>query len=187
MGKNYELIEHTADIGIKVRGSDLVELFKTNGKSIGLQLEQCKSINDVWVNDSNVSSTRHIENCKKVIATTDTSLKIKHQHSPYLRDWNLPQPSQQFIKEYIESYNKGEVITYVLVEYELKMIHNGRINSNTKIWEEVKVNPKDNTITIKPIKDSWSRDEVKDILSKFCFYLTDNMELKDALWIEENL
>ena len=26
--KNYELIEHTADIGIKVRGSDLKELFQ---------------------------------------------------------------------------------------------------------------------------------------------------------------
>ncbi len=26
--KNYELIEHTADIGIRVRGSDLKELFK---------------------------------------------------------------------------------------------------------------------------------------------------------------
>jgi SHS2 domain-containing protein len=26
-GKNYELIEHTADIGIKIRGEDLKELF----------------------------------------------------------------------------------------------------------------------------------------------------------------
>ena len=28
--KNYELIEHTADIGIKVRGKDLKELFKNS-------------------------------------------------------------------------------------------------------------------------------------------------------------
>lgn len=29
--KNYELIEHTADIGIKVKGKDLKELFKNTG------------------------------------------------------------------------------------------------------------------------------------------------------------
>jgi len=28
IGKNYELIEHTADIGIQVKGKDLKELFK---------------------------------------------------------------------------------------------------------------------------------------------------------------
>jgi SHS2 domain-containing protein len=30
MKKNYELIEHTADIGIKVKGKDLNELFKNS-------------------------------------------------------------------------------------------------------------------------------------------------------------
>ena len=43
--------------------------------------------------------------CKKIIATTDVSL-------------GLPQPSQQFIEKYIEEYNKDNIITDVLVEYE---------------------------------------------------------------------
>ena len=62
--------------------------------------------------------------CKKIIATTDTTLKITI--SPYLfpeggacqsKDFLLPQPSQQFIEKYIEEYNKGNVITDVMVEY----------------------------------------------------------------------
>jgi SHS2 domain-containing protein len=32
--KNYELIEHTADVGIKVRAKDLKELFKNTGLAI---------------------------------------------------------------------------------------------------------------------------------------------------------
>ncbi len=56
---------------------------------------------------------------KKIIATTDRSLKIntKWKVSGVFDD-GLPQPSQQFIEKYIESYNKGEVITDVLVKYE---------------------------------------------------------------------
>ena len=59
--------------------------------------------------------------CKfyKIIATTDTSLKINSElsNSNSIK-FQLPQPSQQFITKYIEEYNKGNVITDVLVEYE---------------------------------------------------------------------
>ncbi len=34
MPKNYEIFEHTADIGIRVKGKDLKELFKNAGLSI---------------------------------------------------------------------------------------------------------------------------------------------------------
>lgn len=34
ISKNYELIEHTADIGIRVKGSDLKELFKNAALSM---------------------------------------------------------------------------------------------------------------------------------------------------------
>ena len=61
-------------------------------------------------------------NCKKIIATTDTSLNyIEHDDTvPYPKgvQIRLPQPSQQFTTKYIEEYNKGNVITDVLVEYE---------------------------------------------------------------------
>lgn len=121
---------------------------------------------------------------KKIIATTDKSL-------------NLPQPSQSFIEKYIEEYNKGNVITEVMVEYE-------GICSNCEEYHEqsilcsdrdgfdaqiepfrLKVNPKDNTITIRKIKDSWNREEVIRLLLDF------NNDKPGAFdcsgWIEENL
>ena len=106
--------------------------------------------------------------CKKVIATTDTSLYTHQKETVSLpeRVFYLPQPSQQFIEKYIEEYNKGNMITDVLVEYELKITHDGRINNNTKMWEELKINPKDNTITIKKIKDNYSREEVDRMLDE---------------------
>jgi len=138
---------------------------------------------------------------KKIIATTDTSLKIFGGKGDICDlFYPLPQPSQQFIEKYIESYNKGEVITDVLVEYEkcniieptygkLGRIHNGGS------WDyQLKVNPKDNTITIKKLKDSWNREEYeqqlrelgKDLMTRYqngngvFQYNIDN-------WIEKNL
>lgn len=99
---------------------------------------------------------------KKIIATTDTSLLIPFDDVTI----GLPQPSQQFITKFIEEYNKGNIITDVMVEY-------NEYNRSTT-WEydepeisEVKVNPKDNTVTIKKIKDNWNREEFITILNKF--------------------
>ena len=130
-------------------------------------------VGEVWVNENK-------DVCKKVIATTDTSL-------------DLPQPSQQFIEKYIEEYNKGNVITDVLVEYEL--ISNEEYFGNTVnpdndvpyFDEKLKINPKDNTITIKKIKDSYTREEVENLIYSAmkdrCY--TTIAEWKK--WIEENL
>lgn len=64
---------------------------------------------------------------KKIIATTDESLYFKDTNKnpkQYMGSYismslgeNLPQPSQQFIQKYIGEYNKGNIITDVLVEY----------------------------------------------------------------------
>lgn len=111
---------------------------------------------------------------RKIIASTNPSL-------------NLPQPSPQFIQKYIEEYNKGNIITEVMVEYE--------VNSKDIIkfgarGEHVKVNSKDNTITIKKIKDSWTREEVvkliKEYHASFASYPTMNLDLRDN-WISKNL
>ena len=108
---------------------------------------------------------------KKIIATTDTSLKLYESEvlasssgfSLKTENIYLPQPSEQFIQKYIEEYNKGNVITDVLVEYGI--IYEGRsydlYNPN-----KLKINPKDNTITIKKIKDSYSREEVDRMLDE---------------------
>ena len=121
-------------------------------------------VGEVWVNENK-------DVCKKIIATTDTSLYTHQKETVSLpeRVFYLPQPSQQFIQKYIEEYNKGNVITDVLVEYEL--ISNEEYFGNTVnpdddvpyFDERLKINLKDNTITIKKIKDSWNREEVIEL------------------------
>ena len=93
---------------------------------------------------------------KKVIATTDTSLYIHQKETVSLpeRVFYLPQPSQQFIEKYIEEYNRGNIISDVLVEYEL--ISNEEYFGNTVnpdddvpyFDEKLKINPKDNSLNI---------------------------------------
>jgi hypothetical protein len=122
----------------------------------------------------------NIANWKKIIATTDTSLVLNptHYSDSTKRAFHtieyLPQPSQQFIEKYIESYNKGEVITDVLVEYEnliegqcTCICHKPGVTAlhflpccYPTYKEILKVNPKDNTITIKKLKNSFTREEI---------------------------
>lgn len=110
-----------------------------------------------------------VEICKKIIATTDTS--ISKPEKGY--NWDrvvYPQPSQGFIEKYIKEYDKGSIITGILVEYEE---HNIRCSIHNLSKEEctygctlfkpgdkkLKIS-KDNTITIHPVKDSWTREEL---------------------------
>ena len=129
-------------------------------------------------NDGNFDSNLFV--CKKIIATTDVSL-------------GLPQPSQQFIQKYIEEYNKGNVITDVLVEYN-DTSKNEFPAFGSPVW--LKINPKDNTITIKKVKDSYTREEVIVLCHKHLLMVlmleglvpigkTINNETEE--WIEENL
>ena len=134
---------------------------------------------------------------REVLATTDTSLYIYQKETISLpeRVFYLPEPSQQFIQKYIEEYNKCNIITDVLVEYEL--ISNEEYFGNTfnpdddvpYFDERLKINPKDNTITItiKKVKDSYKREEVENLIysaMKDRWYITVAEWQK---WIEENL
>ena len=140
----------------------------------------------------------------KIIATTDTSL-FRLEDCPVRGGdsnvkYTLPQPSQQFIEKYIEEYNKGNIITDVLVEYEtLKTTANNKHFGEGHVYSitnKLKINPKDNTITIKKLKDSWNREEVIELLNQ-CYNLGYNSkkseipDLEEMLeldnWIEENL
>lgn len=110
------------------------------------------------------------ENKKKIIATTDTSLEIVSKGINPVYE-KLPQPSQQFITKYIEEYNKGNIITDVLVEYE-KINIGSYINVVKRNFIEVlKVNPKDNTINVKlEEKHTYSKEQL----------------IKAMIWAENN-
>ena len=141
---------------------------------------------------------------KKIIATTDKLIigddKGKSLLGTDLNNY-LPQPSQSFIEKFVEEYNKGNVITEVMIEYE----ENGTTCAARRSgkdcygcqgfcdWEHIfklKVNTKDNTITIRKVKDSWSRAEAVELVRSFRrdvipFGQIDEFTLNK--WIEENL
>jgi hypothetical protein len=84
------------------------------------------------------------------------------------------------------------VITDILVEYEdyeqswLFIGYKEDGSSKHSIINRLKVNPKDNTITIKKLKDSWNREEVITLIYKH----TEDMfsqRIELDKWIEENL
>lgn len=128
------------------------------------------------------------EDAFKIVASTDKSL-------------GLPQPSQAFIEKYVELGGIDEVD----LEYEeYRAMLGVDIDDNTKInysepWYEIKVDSTHNTVTIHSIKDSWSREELTDILQVYrldyeqykrsCHYGPNQKEMVDwsNKWIKENL
>lgn len=176
----------------------LVELFKVTGESIGLQLEQCKQTEESWINNFDVASTRHKENCFKVIAATNP-------------ECNLLKPSDSFLQVYIDAYNKGEKIEECLVEYEKYWANSKGAKGNTftevALFEE-SINDYDailvyypkitkGEITIRKAKDSWSNEEVEMLCRKayregaaYSIGSHDNFKqihLTENEWISENL
>ena len=154
----------------------------------------------------NNPETQHLnKRLRKIIATTDKSLSlIKDELSNeigtngevtfdlgYNKTSLLPQPSHSFLEKYVEEYNKGNVIKEVMVEYEYNGYSTKQDGELTGDYR-LKINPKDNTITIRKCKDSWSREEVVHLLecawNGGAFYGTSkpNSYYFDK-WIEENL
>lgn len=105
--------------------------------------------------------------CKKIVATTDSSLTIQYQTSQgNLYNEPLPQPSQAFVKKYCELGGIDEV----MIDYtrdEKSMLNNIRTKGEESDWY-IKTDSY-NTITIHSVKDSWSREEVEK-LTEDAFY-----------------
>lgn len=124
----------------------------------------------------------------KIIATTDSSLTILVGYNNV--ETSLPQPSQSFIEKYIESYNAGKVIEDVMVEYdECQTFKDDACNVRFSCCNnpiKLKINPKDNTITIKKVKDSWNREEVIKLIQTACDDTCFNPQQIDK-WIKDNL
>lgn len=135
----------------------------------------------------------------KVVISTDKSL-------------NLPQPSQGFINAYIEAFNKGQQVTDVMVEYnndveywesrggyksggKFKIFKKPEIGEYNCIMDYYPIKIKtdsNNCATITKTKDSWSRDEVIELLHKAfkaqSFDFDNNLDrISLNNWIEQNL
>lgn len=139
--------------------------------------------------------------CRKVIAT-NTSLKGKWLQTCFSGEEiyeKLPQIPFLFIQYYIEQYNLGNVITEVEVEYEEKYLYPdgnlskiSRLAPNAKPVEILFIN-EDNTINIKPLKNSWTREEVTKLCTDALNYgyngLPKYLTPFEGMnkWIENNL
>jgi len=126
----------------------------------GLYFESSNEIIKVITNQR----IKTIGTYKKIIATTDNELGFGDEFGYFE---HLPQIPQSFIEQYITEYNKGNIINDILVEYE-------GIEWLDKPLEYFPVINKDNTINIKTVKDSFSRDEVRDLLDSLWDYVMDN-------------
>lgn len=133
--------------------------------------------NGAWLCKITCNRDLSQSNLKKIIASTNKSL-------------NLPQPPPAFVKVFIEEWNKGNKIKWVMVNYE---------ELKDEAWKtyliRLKVD-KNNDITITKVKDSWSREEVRNIAyAMYCMGRDDLVETKEQgkyvdnfnKWIEENL
>ena len=123
----------------------------------GLKLTQCTS-------DEELISIEGRDDCKKVIATTDKSLIYTNTDDipSFVEKSELnifPQPSKSFIEKYVRAYNSGIPIEKVLVEYN-HLVSTFGLNNE---WLKVAT---DNTITIKKIKDTYTQQEVDDLLDR---------------------
>jgi hypothetical protein len=130
-------------------------------------------LQDCLGNDDNVIY------CKKIIATNDESIvaKFGNDGEIYGKMKNgLPQIPQSFIQQFIIEYNKGNIITKVMVEYRNivpqsefeknpEFYGTGMFNKRLPAISVLKINP-DNTINIQPIKTSWSIEEVTELVLK---------------------
>lgn len=139
----------------------------------------------------------YVSTCKKIIATTNTSL-ILHDNSKNNKCFGtqlsgkcshiLPQIPTSFIQYFIEQYNNGNVITKVNVEYVIwtQDIKTGKFS--------LFINPF-NCINIKTVKDSYSRDEVIAFAKAYAEAVWnirhDNgsafFDTLERKWIEQNL
>ena len=139
--------------------SDRRPLYCVKIKTINIQDKTCT----VEFPYDNSTIEVFISGCKKVIATTDSSLFIPHggDFGNNITK-HLPQPSQAFIEVFVREYNKGNIITDVMVEYELEF-HKWVKSYESSLGNSVKKLKvsKNNTITIKKVKDT-----LKDIMDK---------------------
>ena len=134
-----------------------------------------------------VNTNRSINNPKKVIASTDLSL-LKPGAGAFNSKACLPQPSEQFLTQYVKAYNNAKPIEEVEVEYELcETYRMDECNSRFHCCEnpmKLKISS-NNTINIKLVKDTWTKEEVINLLYKTKASLFTPEEMDK--WIEENL
>jgi hypothetical protein len=128
--------------------------------------------------------------CKTIIATTNPSLVYKISR-PLGVTQLLPKLSTGFLTKYAEEFNKGNIITDVLVEYTSLTDMENMLQIEKYVPEDtfqvsLKVDSKNN-ITIRRLKADWTKDEVTEAFKSF--NMKYGIATSDELhtWIKLNL
>lgn len=118
---------------------------------------------------------KHTKMYSKIIATTDF-------------ESTLPQPSKEFIEEYCRVGGIDEV------DVEYGLFHDGNFKDDDethafKATRKPRVNSH-NEIIIHPVKDSWTMEDLPDLLSRFCkdHSLHRGLQITDGMireWLEK--
>ena len=124
----------------------------------------------------------------KIITTTDPLLC--NQDDEYSKVKNLPLIPTTYLQEYIKDYNNGVIPTEVEVEYEecewkakmpidflnhIDITQGLPIIAGTKEATKWNLKLSPNGIVINKIKDSWTREEVEDLIRRALIY-------SDPIW-----
>lgn len=128
-------------------------------------IHKCHSVSNNIQSSLNGGGYHGKFECKKIIATTNKSISRNSDIEMSVKDAlnTLPEIPQSFIEQFITSYNEGKTISDVMVEYDTIQVP---YITGDGFEIVLKVNS-NNTINIKTIKDSWSRDEVIELLHQF--------------------
>lgn len=196
MSLNRERLEYPTNQHLYVYTKDKIEeldWFLINGCLV----RQCAKRTKTTVIDT-IGGEHHESVCDKIVCTTDTLYKNATQNL-YVTVAHLP---IEFILKFVEYYNKGEVISEVVLEYEdafkgyqtwIEKIDTPPFHGNLKL-KLLK------ELTYKPIKTSkplWTFEEVEEIVRKaFLLYkadytgypeLIESSKEKENAWINKNL
>lgn len=174
---------------------------KTNNQIIKIETDfQAKIANDKDGSFTKNKITHSTEPLEDVFISDTFKINVGGFEKGFnkIKQLSLPEIEEVIygynVEKMAEEYNKGNVITDVLVEYEegkydLDELRERHLKGlpHSYSYSNLKVNPKDNTITIKKVKDSWNREEVINIIHQ----LRSDRVIKDTekmnRWIEENL
>ncbi len=156
--------------------------------------------NDLCINANNrivraLKDDRDFEPLKKIIATTDEYLGCSNTSISHL----FAQIPQSFIGHYIREYNKGNLISKVLVEVEEKEylgeVFNGR-GKPTKMYSDInniKLNQNNEISILTEQKQVFSRKEVVRLLNDLnnTLNIVNTPEFEGEItfedWIQQNL
>lgn len=145
----------------------IIKLFNIEGKSEGWFLEQCRSIiENIWVNKNSVELTRHIENCKKIIATTDLSL-------------SLPLIPESFVEAYVKAEGKID-------EVQIEMSYKGELYNEESTLNTYHPKLRDDGTVIVHQSKTYTREEVIALL-RIAFDAELEEDGRFEKWIEDNL